>query len=119
MPSPPDDLKKLTEAFIRFSVRIDGQVATILQCVERLETRFGEIERVNAEHRRQIGDNAHAITDLREDLGRVCSLDDRVRQMEPWVAGLRWALTIAGGSLVLAVVGVLLWAFAQSGVGIP
>jgi len=39
--------------------------------------------------------------------------------MRPWVAGLRWAMLIAGGLLVVTLVGGLLWAVVQSGAAGP
>jgi chromosome segregation ATPase len=127
---PPGDLQKLTEAFIRFSVRIDEQVKAIMQFMERFDARFSEVERDNAEDRRQIRENSHDIDELRKDLGSHCDtqekadrryqeLSGRVGAMEPWVAGLKWALMIAGGVLVVAVVGAIIWAVGQSGAGLP
>lgn len=44
---------------------------------------------------------------------------ERVDLMWPWMQGIMWAMPIAGGFLVLAIVGAILWAIVQSGVGLP
>jgi len=112
------DVKKLTEAFIRFSVRIDQQVQTILKAVQRLQ-----------DDSVQIQENRHCLNSMKGIPERVDRLEEtvkpmehipeRVAKMEPWVSGLRWALTIAGGAIVLMVVTAIVWAVTQSGAGLP
>lgn len=89
------EFQKLTEAFIRFSVRTDEQMKAILASVQQLSERLTQME------------------------ADSCALDDRVTRMEPWVNGVRWGLTIAGGAVVLVLVGALIWAVVQSGAGLP
>ena len=50
---------------------------------------------------------------------RVEKVETELDELRPWVHGVRWAAMIIGGALLLALFGGLLWAFVQSGGGVP
>ena len=107
------DLRRLTEAFITFSTRVETQYQMILDKLRDLDTRFCDIERDNGKHAHSIEAATRRLTSVETSVEKM---EIQMQEMQPWVSGLRWALTIAGGVLVLAVVGGVFWAIVQSGV---
>ena len=45
----------------------------------------------------------------------LAKLNEFINQWTPWLKALKWALTIAGGILVTAITGAIIWALIQSG----
>lgn len=119
MPGIHAEVKKLTEAFIRFSVRLDSQVDTILTDIGRLTARFEALEEKRTVDREQINNICRCLDNLQGLPDKLDAIENDVESMKPWVRGMQWALRIGGAILVTATVMAILWAITQSGAGLP
>lgn len=70
----------------------------------------------------KLDERIKALENAPKDCKRIDAIEAEVAASKefcinwtPWLKGLKWALTIAGGILVTAAVGAIIWAFIQSG----
>lgn len=68
-----------------------------------------------------IAERVNALETAPKDCKRIDAIEAEAKitkefiiNWTPWLKGLKWALTIAGGILVTAAVGAIIWAFIQS-----
>ena len=101
--------------------RVERQVETAMDAHSKLNLR------VRATEERQEGqgfrERLEACVDdfakIQPDVADAAALVTEFHEWRPWLKGLRWAATLVGVALALAIIAGILWAVAQSGALLP
>jgi len=100
----------------RVTMAVLGEQLT--QVVLRVDKLIESVDRlVESGHKRDMDMTSVrlALAGVEKFGARLDQSEDDIKEMQPWVRGLRWGLIIIGGVIILTLFGGLLWAVAQSG----
>jgi len=99
----------------------ERQVETALDAHSALNRRVGLVEgrQGDGEFRTRLEACADELAKIRPDVTEAAALVTEFHEWRPWLKGLRWAATLVGVALALAIIAGILWAVAQSGALLP
>lgn len=90
------------------------------KAIQDVQVRIAEVIASIAVISTAINDTKTSVPKRMDEINdRVDKVEIEIDEFRPWVHGLRWAVMILGGALLLALLGGILWAFVQSGGGMP